>query len=240
MKPKAVILDIYRTVLDVGLAPEDAETQWSALWSERFGGAEGPRVTLAGFRQAAERVVAGEHAAARAVGIAHPEVVWLDVMRAVLPEMAKLDAAGQADLAFRHAGLGHSVRLMPGSAAVVRNLRERDVQLGIASNAQPYTLRELDEAFAGTDLGRSWFDPALCFWSFEHGFSKPDPHVFRLLTARLRARGVSLEETLMVGDREDNDIEPARAQGWRTWRIGEGDGYSGGNWGQLASFLGFR
>jgi len=240
MKPKAVILDIYRTVLDVGLAPEDAERQWSVLWGERFGGGAVPRLSLAEFRMAAESVVASEHAVARAVGITYPEVVWMEVMRTVLPEMARLDAAGQADLAFRHAGLGHSVRLMPGSATVLRSLRHHNLQLGIASNAQPYTLRELDEAFAGTDLERAWFDPALCFWSFEHGFSKPDPHVFRLLTARLRGRGVAPDETLMVGDRADNDIEPARAQGWQTWRMGDGDGRSGGGWGQLASFLGLR
>ena len=240
MKPKAVILDIYRTVLDVGPAPEDAEAQWSVLWCERLGGAKVPRLSLAEFRTAAESVVALDHAAARAVGIAHPEVVWLEVMNRVLPEMAKLDASGQADLAYRHAGLGHSVTLMSGSAAVLRNLRRCNLQLGIASNAQPYTLRELDEAFAGTDLERTWFDPALCFWSFEHGFSKPDPHVFRVLTARLRARGVAPGETLMVGDRTDNDIEPARAQGWQTWRLGEGDGRRGGDWGQLAAFLELR
>jgi len=237
MKTKAVILDIYRTVLDVGPAPEDAETQWSVLWGERLGGATVPRLSLAEFRTAAESVVAGEHAAARAVGIAHPEVGWLEVMRRVLPEMEKLDAAGQADLAFRHAGLGHAVRLMPGSAAVLRSLRSRDFLLGIASNAQPYTLLELDQAFVGTDVEWAWFDPALCFWSFEHGFSKPDPHVFRQLTARLRARGVAPGETLMVGDRVDNDIEPARTQGWQTWRMGDGDGRSGGDWGQLSSFL---
>ena len=57
------------------------------------------------------------------------------------------------------------------------------------------------------------FDPELRFWSFENGFSKPDPHVFRILTARLEARGISPSETLMVGDRFDNDIEPARAHG---------------------------
>ena len=63
------------------------------------------------------------------------------------------------------------------------------------------------------------FEPDLCFWSYRHGFSKPDPHVFRILTARLEARGLRPAEILMVGDRLDNDIEPARAHGWLTWRL---------------------
>jgi FMN phosphatase YigB (HAD superfamily) len=65
-----------------------------------------------------------------------------------------------------------------------------------------------------------YFARELCFWSFEHGFSKPDPHAFRLLTARLEARGLQSSEALMVGDSLENDIEPARAQGWLTWQLG--------------------
>lgn len=235
MKPHAVIFDIYRTILDVGPAPADAEAQWAAWWCERLGGAA--RLTLGELRAATEAAVAREHAAARAMGIAFPEVDWAAILRVALPEVAALDAAGQAEFAFRHSALGHTVRAMAGAAAVLRALRERGVVLGVASNAQPYTLRELDEALAGTGAERAWFEPALCFWSFDHGYSKPDPHVFRVLTARLRARGIAPDETLMVGDRADNDIAPARAQGWQTWRLGEGDGLSGGDWAQLAAAL---
>lgn len=236
MKPRAVIFDIYRTVLDVGPPPDDADVQWAALWRERLGGG-GARLTLAEFRAAAETEVAREHAAARAVGIAFPEVDWPAVVRAAMPEVAALDAAGQADFVFRQTELSHTVRLMPGAVAVLSLLHERGVRLGIASNAQAYTLRELAEALAGTGAEPAWFEPALSFWSFEHGFSKPDAHVFRLLTARLRARGIAANETLMVGDRLDNDIAPAQAQGWQTWQMGEGDGRSGGDWAQLAAAL---
>ena len=58
------------------------------------------------------------------------------------------------------------------------------------------------------------FERDLCVLSFEHGFSKPDPHVFRILTARLLAGGIRPGETLMVGDRLDNDILPEAAQEW--------------------------
>lgn len=238
MKPRAIIFDVYRTILEVGPAPADAEAQWVALWHERLGGLA--RLTLGEFRVATEAAVAREHAAARAVGIAFPEVDWAEIVRTAAPEVAALDAAGQAEFAFRHSALGHTVRAMAGAAPVLRRLRERGVALGIASNAQPYTLRELDEALTGTGAERAWFEPALCFWSFDHGYSKPDPHVFRMLTARLRARGIAPGETLMVGDRVDNDIAPARAQGWQTWWLGEGDGRSGGDWAQLAAALGLN
>jgi FMN phosphatase YigB (HAD superfamily) len=83
------------------------------------------------------------------------------------------------------------------------------------------------------------FDRELRFWSFENGFSKPDPHVFRILTARLEARGISPAETLMVGDRLDNDIEPAKAQGWQTWQLTARKTHNAaGNWRDLAAWIG--
>jgi putative hydrolase of the HAD superfamily len=109
--------------------------------------------------------------------------------------------------------------------------------LGIASNAQANTLRELKESLAAHALGIDLFEPDLCFWSFEHGFSKPDPHVFQTLTARLAALGISPRDTLMVGDRLDNDIEPVRACGWQMWQLTASpaeDGRISGNWNQLA------
>ena len=108
--------------------------------------------------------------------------------------------------------------------------------LGIASNAQAYTLRELHEALVTHRLGMDLFERDLCFWSFEHGFSKPDPHVFQILTARLAARGISPSDTLMVGNRLDSDIAPAKAHGWQTWQLSASpteDGTIAGHWNQF-------
>ena len=88
--------------------------------------------------------------------------------------------------------------------------------LGIVSDAQPYTLRELDEGLRSAGLSLAIFEKHLCLWSFEAGLYKPDPHVFRTLVFRLARRGIRPDETLVVGDRIDNDIEPARAQGFQT------------------------
>lgn len=235
VKLRAVIFDIYRTVLEVGPPPVDAAERWAVLWRDVLGGT--PRLGLAEFGAGCERVVAREHSAARETGIVYPEVHWPDVVGEVVPELAAKLEAVRADFMFRQTALWHTVRLMAGAGETLRAARDRGWRLGIASNAQPYTLRELAEALAEAGLSPGIFVPELSFWSFEHGFSKPDPHVFRLLTARLRALGVSPEETLMIGDRLDNDIAPARAQGWRTWQLRTEAGVGGGDWGALGDFL---
>ena len=58
-----------------------------------------------------------------------------------------------------------------------------------------------------------------CLSSTEIGFEKPDPEIFRLA---LSHAGCAPEEAVMIGDRIDNDIRPARIQGWRTIRILQG------------------
>jgi FMN phosphatase YigB (HAD superfamily) len=185
-------------------------------------------------------VVARHHALARSRGIAWPEVQWPGVVIETLPVLASLAAAELDDFVLREIQLRRSLRLADGAAGCLGWLRDREMLLGIASNAQAYTLRELDEALAGAGLDQSLFDPGLRFWSFLHGFSKPDPHVFRILAARLEARGIGGGETLMVGDHLNNDIGPALAHGWQAWHLAPhvSSAVRGGTWRELAGFLG--
>ncbi|MEO1194059.1 MAG: HAD family hydrolase, partial [Pseudomonadota bacterium] len=62
---------------------------------------------------------------------------------------------------------------------------------------------------------------SLCLSSAEEGLSKPDPAMFELALTRA---GCSPEDAVMVGDRIDNDIAPARRAGWRTVRVLQGYG----------------
>ena len=42
----------------------------------------------------------------------------------------------------------------------------------------------------------------------------------------------------MVGDRLDNDLEPARAQGWQTWHLTNApSGPGAGSWADLERWL---
>ena len=232
MNIRAVIFDVYGTLLEVGLPPPDAEACWHGLFHDLLD--IEPPVSRLDCSVAANQVITRHHEAARARGIPWPEVHWPSVMAEVVPELVRLPAAEREDFLFRQMQAGHTTAMTAGTAALLAWLKQRQYRLGIASNAQAYTLRELRNALATHALGLDLFESDLCFWSFEYGFSKPDPHVFRILTARLEARGIRPPETLMIGDRLENDIAPARAQGWRTWQLGAG---GDGDWPALRNWL---
>jgi FMN phosphatase YigB (HAD superfamily) len=228
MKIRAVIFDVYGTLLEVGAPPSNADVRWQKLFEEMLG--TPPPLHRTEFSVRAGQIIAHRHAAARTSGIQWPEIVWPSVVLEVLPMLVRLSAKKRDEFLLRQMQIGRTLRLADGAAECLRQLNDNAILLGIASNSQAYTLRELTAALQGNGLNFSMFDHDLSFWSFEHGFSKPDPHVFRILTARLEARGIRPAETLMVGDRLDNDIEPAKVHGWRTWQLGA---QADGSWTEL-------
>ncbi len=237
MKVRAAIFDIYNTLLEIGPPPSDAEARWVELCRSALAGK--PALDLKTFAAACDAVIAREHAKAREAGIPHPEVFWPAVVCEALPELSRLPRTKLELFLIEHAALQRSVRLMPGVAEVLRALLRERIRAGLVSNSQPYTLAELDQALGGAGLNRTMFLPELTFLSFEAGFSKPDPHVFRWLTARLRGCGSTPGEALIVGDRLDNDLEPAHAQGFQTWHLTAVPSAwrASGDWGRLFDHL---
>jgi FMN phosphatase YigB (HAD superfamily) len=236
MNIRAAIFDIYSTILEVGPPPTNADGLWQRLFEEMLGSP--PPVSRTEFSLRTSRIVARLHADARARGIPWPEILWPLVVSEVIPGLARLSTPKLEDFLLRQMQIGRTLRLTDGAADCLRQLNDNGILLGIASNSQAYTLRELSAALQGAGINLSSFDRDVRFWSFENGFSKPDPHVFRILTARLEARGINPAETLMVGDRLDNDIEPARAQGWQTWHFASiKQAAQSGNWRELLAWL---
>jgi len=217
MKPEAIIFDLYNTLLRVALPRTDADEEWTKLCGEMLG-TPPPRSRLE-FSLACREAVSKKQEEVRAQGIEFPEVDWPQIVATALPGFSALSSHQQREFIRRQIALAHTVSLVPEAVAVLKKMSDSGVLLGIASNAQAYSLNEFADELAPYGLGLNLFAKDLCFWSFEHGFSKPDPHVFRILTARLGARGIPPEHILMVGDRLDNDVEPARSQGWMTWHI---------------------
>jgi HAD superfamily hydrolase (TIGR01509 family) len=60
---------------------------------------------------------------------------------------------------------------------------------------------------------------SICLSSAEVGLEKPDPAIFQLA---LSQSGREPPQAVMIGDRLDNDIRPARLLGWKTIRIAQG------------------
>lgn len=223
MKPRAVICDIYKTVLRVDPPPADSDSRREELWIRFFGSP--PASGRGEFEAACRREIETLHAESKRRGIAHPEIQWPRVLGKTVPGFDALGPGERMDFQVLQQGLGRRTSLAPGAAMCLRDWVGDGIPIGIASNAQAYTRRELEEALGSEGLGTGIFLPALSLWSWELGFSKPDPYFFQALAARLLALGLDPAECLMIGDRMDNDILPARAIGMRTWHLrADGDG----------------
>ena len=101
--------------------------------------------------------------------------------------------------------------LYEGAERVLRALAEH-YRVGVIANQSPGTQERLTKWGLVPPI-------SVCLSSAEIGLEKPDPKIFRLALSRA---GCAPEEAVMIGDRIDNDIRPARLQSWRTIRILQG------------------
>ena len=142
----------------------------------------------------------------------HPEIDIREIHAQLHPRLAPPEIE---TLALAHERRTNPVRPMPGAADTLRRLAANGMVLGLVSNAQFYTVPILEEALGAalTDLG---IDPMLHGFSYLERRAKPDPHLFELLRVKLARRGIAAAEVLYVGNDVRNDIDPARATGFRT------------------------
>ena len=102
----------------------------------------------------------------------------------------------------------------PEALPVLRTLRERGYRMGIIANQCLGSEARLER------FGLREFFEVICA-SAEEGVEKPDPEIF--LRALARA-GCAPENAVMIGDRADNDVAPAKALGMQTVLIRQGYG----------------
>ena len=98
---RAIIFDVYKTILDVGEAPSDAEKRWRNLLVQTLGSTLD--VSLDELANRCAGIVREDHNEARGRGINHPEVNWPTVMKRALPILDSLPEARLAD--FRAVGV---------------------------------------------------------------------------------------------------------------------------------------
>lgn len=104
-------------------------------------------------------------------------------------------------------------RLYPDAAACLEQLRKR-YKIGIIANQVPGTAKRLEQHGV-----LQFID--LVIASAEEGVAKPDLRIFELALER---SGCQPEEAVMIGDRIDNDIIPAKQLGMHTVWIRQGFG----------------
>jgi putative hydrolase of the HAD superfamily len=124
-----------------------------------------------------------------------------------------------------HASQLSTFELREGMDHLLARLRLRGLKLGLAANQPETTLHVLDAA----GIGR-FFDSREV--SGSHGYRKPDVRLFLRAAESLQAKAA---ECIMVGDRIDNDIVPAKLLGMRTvlFRTGRHRDQSPRSWEEL-------
>lgn len=156
--------------------------------------AEGFGVDAASYAEASAWAV--EHFAPDA----HTAIIW----RLAAGDRAKADRAHQAMLQMAHAS--NTFELRDGIGEVIAWLHGRGLRLGLAANQPLSTLAVLD----AHGIGHYFHHREV---SGTHGYRKPDVRHFLRCCDDL---GVEPADCIMVGDRIDNDIAPARLLGMRT------------------------
>ena len=89
--------------------------------------------------------------------------------------------------------------------------------------APQYRIGVIANQSAGTEVRLKSYGLAtfvsLCLSSTEVGLKKPHPAIFRLALEQSQCEP---HQAVMIGDRIDNDIRPARSLGWKTIRVLQG------------------
>ena len=144
-------------------------------------------------------------------GIDFPEVnidiIWKDILHWHDTEKVQ-DFAREFEL------IVNPVYPMPNLKKTLLFLAGLHLPLGIISNAQFYTI-DLFEYFLDKDVPQLGFDPNLIFFSYQFNCAKPSAYLFELASKYLKARGISADNVLYVGNDMLNDISAARKMGFQ-------------------------
>ena len=156
--------------------------------------------------------VAKQHEKSRGKGINYPEVE-IDKIWTLVLDFKNTDVARA--FAFEFELIVNPVYPMPDLKKVLHILRNRQIILGIISNAQFFT-HCLFDWFLKSDLKKLGFDPELVLFSYKFGYAKPSTFLFEVALSRLKEMNIPAESVLYVGNDMLNDIYPAKKIGFKT------------------------
>jgi HAD superfamily hydrolase (TIGR01549 family) len=140
----------------------------------------------------------------------HDEEIWFAFTERIVRGMGGGDSTRARECAIeieRRWERSHNFDLYDDALPTLELLRRHGLKLGLVSNGA----RNLDEFVADHKL-----DVDAALGSRGHGWTKPHPSIFRAVLERLE---VEPEDTVMVGDSPEDDIEGARALGMRAFLL---------------------
>ncbi|MBN1590568.1 MAG: HAD family hydrolase [Pirellulales bacterium] len=222
---RVVLFDLYGTLLVSGSGEVGTEaTPCHLALAEAFramgiAASAPPEEAVACFFD----TIKSMHRDLRDSGRDWPEIDIREAWTRVLSELVErggLDPSSRegidiAQLAVEYEARANPVWPMPGALEGLAALRAGGCLLGIVSNAQFYTLA-LIEALFGCRAEPLGFDPALQFYSYQHGWGKPSRRLFEMAAVALADRLIMPSEVVFVGNDMLNDIFAARMVGFRT------------------------
>lgn len=245
-KPKAVIFDIYGTLLISASGDVDKAEYDSSMIKKALDAASVE--ILENTSQAFDRIydifnitIAQHYENGRLEGRPHPEVdiiaVWTETLEKAAVE-GLISLTSKPDIllfVFVFELQTNPIWPMPGMEAMIKKLGDTGVAMGIVSNAQFYTpvmLNHLlyDEQKPGAEVFP--FKNDICVYSYQKLRGKPDVALYEYLLPSLEARGIKPEEVLYVGNDMLKDMYAASQIGLKTvffagdmraYRLHEGD-----------------
>jgi putative hydrolase of the HAD superfamily len=134
--------------------------------------------------------------------------IWMKVLQTQDQEMARAFAE-------EYELLVNPIYPMPHVRELLSGLKNKNICMGIISNAQFYT-PYLFEWFLNSDLKGLGFQDDLIAYSFRFGCAKPSLSMFRHVADRLARMSIKPGSVLYLGNDMLNDIYPAATIGFQT------------------------
>lgn len=146
--------------------------------------------------------------------------VWAQVLQKEL-SLGKGKHLQQIELfALLYAVTTHLTWPQPGLLDTIKVLAAKNIPMGVISNSQFYTPIAvnyfLDCEITFSSYVIPYFLKELTFYSFQHGYMKPDDYFFLETKEQLNDKGIAPNETLYVGNDYRNDVDSANRNGFRS------------------------
>ncbi len=228
-KGKAVIFDIYGTLLisssgDIQEATFSEDNMLQALDAGKFSTSD-PSLASFLLEQLREKIAARQKEL-QADGHHHPEVDIFEVWQTMVEEARQKKLLqttveeSLTDTIMVFELLSNPVYPMPGMKEIIQELHERNIPLGIVSNAQFYTPVIMNWFLTGELTGKQhieYFDPEISVFSYQELRAKPDTALFEKIIPVLENKyNLAPGEVFFVGNDMLKDISTAKKTGFRT------------------------